>query len=123
VREPLAYVHDRVAPIRGRQKIPELSRASLRFSVVVCVRTSAFLGMASFRGQGFPGGAPLRLRLRGPSATAEGRRGCTRAQPVTISPKDNACLGLPVHMRTGIAPRARSAFTLHHPGNESRRLA
>jgi len=73
VKGPLAYVHDRVAPIRRRQKIPEPSRASLRFSVVVCVRTSAFLGMASFRSQGVAGGAPLHLRLRGPSATAEGR--------------------------------------------------
>ena len=74
MRGPLAYVHGYVAPIRGRQKIPEPSRASLRFSVVVCVRT---LGMASFRGQGVAGGA------RSASGSA-GRQGYTRAQPVTL---------------------------------------
>jgi hypothetical protein len=52
-QRPLTYVHDCVALIRGRQKIPGPSRASLWFSVVVCVRTSAFLGMASFRGLSF----------------------------------------------------------------------
>ncbi|KAK4446226.1 Myo-inositol-1-phosphate synthase-domain-containing protein [Podospora aff. communis PSN243] len=40
--------------------------------------------MASFEGQGVvAGGAPPHLRPRGPGATAESRRGCTRAQPVT----------------------------------------
>jgi len=76
VRGPLPYVHDRVPPIGGRQRVPEPPRASLRFSVVVYVCTSAILGTASFRGRGSP---------VGPGATAEGRRGYTRAQPVTGS--------------------------------------
>jgi len=50
VRGPLAYIHDCVVLIGGRQKIPEPSHALLRFGAVVCVRTSVVLGMASFRG-------------------------------------------------------------------------
>ena len=50
MRGPLAYVHDLVPSIGRRQKIPEPSRALLRFSVVVRVCTSAVLGVASFRG-------------------------------------------------------------------------
>ncbi|KAK4442266.1 hypothetical protein QBC34DRAFT_431744 [Podospora aff. communis PSN243] len=72
-------------------------------SVVVCVRTSAFLGMASFEGQGVvAGGAEPHLRPRGPGATAESRRGCTRAQPVTIVPR--------IIRATVIAPIVPSSF-------------
>jgi len=50
VRGLIVYVYNHVTLIRGREKIPELSRTLLRFSVMVCVRILAFLGMASFRG-------------------------------------------------------------------------
>jgi len=71
MRGPLAYVYNHVPPIGGRQKVLKLSRALLRFNVMVCVCTLVILGMASFRGRGSPvgprfasGSAGLALRPR-----------------------------------------------------------
>ena len=57
VRGLFVYIYNCVAPIRGRQKIPEPLCASLRFSVVVYMCISTFLEMVLFRGQGITSGA------------------------------------------------------------------